>query len=548
MIPRASSVGQSRHLAFARRAHFAVPAGQTDVGPGQRAGRQPTGTGRGPILAGLIVVLVIGWLAGVLLTDTFRVVVFNPRAKTGFEMFLALGQLFGALVLALASFEPARPRIRWVAMALLVLGTGALVFGYLVPLFNPDVDPNVLLYGSILGRSLAAVLLAVGLVQIRIPGLDILRATTILVVAGIATFVLIGADAHLPALLETDSWEALLEGSSRKVFPGLTAWHQVLGVLPLAASIAAVWGVLRQQQDQLVGGWLVAGVALFAGAQLHALFWPSGYSSILTTTSVLRFSWTVVVIFGAIVELYALSRERSALLAREQERVRHLEDLNLLKRDFSSMVAHELGTPLAAIGNFAQMISTDVLSREDQQKAAGRILGETRILQVLVRDVQESADVEREDFTVRPRRVSLETLFEDARNYAEIVQSIHPVTIETPDDVVILADPERIGQVIRNLLNNAVRHTPRGTPIRLGAYREDGEVRIEVADKGPGIDPEDRLRILEKFGRGTGAGSEGRGLGLYLSQRILRAHGTELSLVSEPGEGACFSFRLEESP
>ncbi len=89
--------------------------------------------------------------------------------------------------------------------------------------------------------------------------------------------------------------------------------------------------------------------------------------------------------------------------------------------------------------------------------------------------------------------------------------------------------------MIRNLINNAFRHTPSGTPITLRAATFGPEVRIDVADAGPGIDPADQARILEKYGRGPNAKSDGRGLGLYLSRRILQAH------------GACFSFCLKES-
>jgi signal transduction histidine kinase len=272
------------------------------------------------------------------------------------------------------------------------------------------------------------------------------------------------------------------------------------------------------------------------------------YSSILTTTSLLRFGLTAVIITGGIVELRQLSVERAALLAEEQERVRQLQELGQMKRDFTSMVAHELASPLAAIGNMAQMISLGILPPGDQQKVADRIKGETRILQLLVKDIRASSDVERDDFTVHPRPVLLRDLFDDARAYGEHDQRGHHFVVEDPVDARILADPERIGQVIRNLLNNAIRHTPEGTVITLRAVQDDGFVRLEVEDTGLGIDPADQARIFEKFERGRSAGSEGRGLGLYLSRRILQAHGTDLSVASDAGHGACFSFQLQEAP
>jgi signal transduction histidine kinase len=271
------------------------------------------------------------------------------------------------------------------------------------------------------------------------------------------------------------------------------------------------------------------------------------YSSVLTTTSVLRFVLTAVVITGGIVELRVLSQERAALLAEEQERVRQLQELGILKRDFSSMVAHELASPLAAIGNMAQMISLGILPAADQQKLADRIQGEARILQLLVRDIRASAEIEQDDFAVQPRPLPLQELFQDAEAYGTNVLRDRHFEVEPHPDACVLADPERIGQVIRNLLNNASRHTPEGSRILFRALQEDGCIRLEVADNGPGIHPDDQARILEKFGRGQNAG-EGRGLGLYLSRRILEAHDADLVVDSAPGEGARFSFCLKEAP
>jgi signal transduction histidine kinase len=113
----------------------------------------------------------------------------------------------------------------------------------------------------------------------------------------------------------------------------------------------------------------------------------------------------------------------------------------------------------------------------------------------------------------------------------------------------VVADRERIGQVLRNLLSNAAKYSPEGVPIELRAKREQEDcVRIEVADHGPGIHPDDRARIFEKFGRGRdreGKKIPGVGLGLYLSRGIVRAHGSDITVDSAPGEGAVFGFELK---
>ena len=115
-------------------------------------------------------------------------------------------------------------------------------------------------------------------------------------------------------------------------------------------------------------------------------------------------------------------------------------------------------------------------------------------------------------------------------------------------DVRVWCDAERISQVLRNLLDNAAKHTPPGTPVALRAHREDTRVRIEVADRGPGLPAEDVALIFEKFGRGHQAAAQqtpGAGLGLYLSRQIVEAHGSELTVESAPGTGTVFAFDLE---
>ena len=109
----------------------------------------------------------------------------------------------------------------------------------------------------------------------------------------------------------------------------------------------------------------------------------------------------------------------------------------------------------------------------------------------------------------------------------------------------MLADPERIGQVLRNLLSNAAKYSPEGTPIELRVIDKKGRVRLEVADRGPGIHPDDVTRIFEKFGRGReDRKTPGVGLGLYLSRRIVRGHGSELTVEARPGGGSVFGFDL----
>jgi PAS domain S-box-containing protein len=246
-----------------------------------------------------------------------------------------------------------------------------------------------------------------------------------------------------------------------------------------------------------------------------------------------------------------LERERSGLLAAAQEQTRRLEELSALKADFTAMIAHELATPVAAIRALAGLLCSPQGDPAQQTALATAIGAEAAMLATLVEDVRAAALVERDDFTIRARPVPIASLLADAAAFARTVAAEHPLTTEAQTVARVLADPERIGQVLRNLVGNAAKHTPPGTAITVRARPEEDRVRIEVADAGPGIHPDDMRRIFAKFGRGrdaTGSGVPGAGLGLYLSRRIIGAHGSELTVQSEPGAGAVFGFCLPVAP
>src|SRR4029453_9638334 len=115
-----------------------------------------------------------------------------------------------------------------------------------------------------------------------------------------------------------------------------------------------------------------------------------------------------------------------------------------------------------------------------------------------------------------------------------------------PDVDIVAGDERRIRQVIFNLLSNAVKFTPAGGAVDVNAARVDGEMRVSVADTGPGIASEDRERIFEEFQQ-TEAGidqREGTGLGLALSKRLVELHGGRIWVESELGKGSTFHFTL----
>ena len=247
---------------------------------------------------------------------------------------------------------------------------------------------------------------------------------------------------------------------------------------------------------------------------------------------------------------HRLEQARAAALAAERAHAGRLEELATLRAGFVAMVAHELGSPLAAIRALAAMLATGEVPPAEAAAALASIRAEAEQLERLVADVTAAAAAERDDFAVRPRPVELGRLLADAAAFARALPGDHPVTTELAATGPVRADPERIGQVLRNLLANAAKHTPPATPIELRAVADGGRVRVEVADRGPGIHPDDLGRVFEKFGRGRDAAGRrvpGVGLGLYLSRRIVRAHGAELTVAAAPGRGTVFGFALERA-
>lgn len=491
--------------------------------------------------------LVLGWATLIFAFEPVRFAVLAPSAQAGVEAASALARLFGALVLFLFPDDRFQARLGWIGAGLVVLGLGALVYGYLLPLIGDSLDLNTSMYASLVNWSIAGGLFAAGLAPATPP-----RFSRSAFALSLALFVALGAVTlaaghHLPRLVEVEDLEAAA-AQGQTPLRGLTGWHWALSAVPLGLALVALAGAVRHLSPGRLGSWLVAAMTLLAGSQIHNLFWPSAYSPVLTTANLLRLGFAAVVAVGGVLELRRIAAERAALLAVEREYSGRLEELAALRADFTAMVAHELGSPLAAIRGFADMLATGELGPEDRRQALAAIRAEVDLLNSLVAEVQAAASVERADFAVHPRPVPISALLAEATAFARTLPGGHPMQTVVEARGQVWADPERIGQVLRNLLSNAAAYSPPGTPIELRALTKGSRIRIEVADRGYGIPPEELEHIFEKFHRGRhgrGQRAGGLGLGLYLSRRIVQAHGSDLTVRSQVGAGSVFSFELE---
>jgi two-component system, OmpR family, phosphate regulon sensor histidine kinase PhoR len=221
-----------------------------------------------------------------------------------------------------------------------------------------------------------------------------------------------------------------------------------------------------------------------------------------------------------------------------------------MKSDFVSTVSHELRTPLTSIYGFAEtLMRSDVdFSDPERQTFLRYIASESERLIEIVDDLLNVARLEAGTLAVALEPTDLGTV---AREAVEAVRA-HPsgdhrfaVAVE-PGEMVVYADPEKLGQVLSALLANGVSSSPEGGTITISARRRSDVVEIEVADEGVGIAHADLQRIFTKFFRveREGVTAQGSGLGLFLVRGLVTAMGGRIWVESEEGQGSRFTFEL----
>jgi signal transduction histidine kinase len=232
----------------------------------------------------------------------------------------------------------------------------------------------------------------------------------------------------------------------------------------------------------------------------------------------------------------------------ERRTVEELRRLSALRADFVSLVSHELRSPMAAVIGAARTLQMRWRELQPEQREAFLTLigDETSRLAALIGDVLDTSRIDAGTFTYRFADVDLVSLVSDSVAAAVIGQDEVPVVARLPTGVPeVRGDPERLRQVIGNLIDNAVKYSPAGLPVEVSVARGTSTVHISVSDRGPGIDVADQRLIFEKFGRVTGDGSKpGTGLGLFIARSIAEAHGGDLTVSSAPGRGATFTLSL----
>ena len=287
-----------------------------------------------------------------------------------------------------------------------------------------------------------------------------------------------------------------------------------------------------------------------------------GQSSHVYTQGELNLTRAVADLSALVIERERLQHERAVA----QASALALHETNRMMDEFIGIAGHELRTPLTTIKASVQLANRQLgrlLSQQDALPATaekqlvivkGHLDRTERQIGMQNRLVSDLLDVSRiyaDRLELHPELCDLVTLIR------EVVEDQHYITpqrtlelsLNTPDEILVLADSDRIRQVVSNYLSNALKYSEASKPVQISVDLLDTEVRVSVHDEGPGLTPEQQQRIWERFYRApgievrTGSGV-GLGLGLHISRTIIERHDGRLGVYSDPPHGSTFWFTL----
>ncbi len=226
--------------------------------------------------------------------------------------------------------------------------------------------------------------------------------------------------------------------------------------------------------------------------------------------------------------------------------IRQLRHATEQREDLLRAVSHDLRNPLQVVVLQAQRL---VRHGDDERgrRPAGAILAASRRMDRMLRDLADAARSDGRGIELATRPVPLRPFLAELLEASEGAMEARRVENAVPEDVPpVLADPDRLDRILANLVGNALKYSQ--DRVVVGARREGGDVHVTVADRGPGISPEDLPRIFDRFYRGQRHEGEGLGLGLFIVRKLVEAHGGRIWAESRPGEGSTFTFTLPLGP
>ncbi len=251
----------------------------------------------------------------------------------------------------------------------------------------------------------------------------------------------------------------------------------------------------------------------------------------------------------AVANLTALAVDRHRLEA-ETEAARDTHQLDRLRSEVMAILSHELRTPLATIKGFSTALLLEEASwSEDKRREFLQLIdAECDNLQAMLNDIMDSALIDVGKLAIELQPVRLPRLAREVADEMQAHTGVHRLVVSFPKDFPLVdADPRRIKQVIRNIVDNALKYSPEGGLVVIDGRARPKDVVVSISDQGVGISPEDLIPLFEKYFRvksPTGYHVAGTGLGLPVARAIVEAHGGRIWAESKLGEGTTLFFSL----
>lgn len=238
--------------------------------------------------------------------------------------------------------------------------------------------------------------------------------------------------------------------------------------------------------------------------------------------------------------------ELAMLTARD---VTGLRELQHLRDEYLALISHDLRSPLTLILGHGRLLRRHLEAgsalTHDGLESVEEIVTAARRMNAMIGGLLESSQLESGAAHMDLQSVDLTQLVRAAVHRAGEPDERDRFSITVPDAMPVIVDPEQIERVLSNLLSNAVKYSPPGSRIRVNARYEGNDATVSVTDEGRGVAPEALTLLFQRYQRIAPIhGSEGHGLGLYISRLIVEAHGGRVSADSELGKGSTFTFRV----